>query len=251
MTESSGKRNQIKPAGQATRKELIRREMRFVLQQDIRRFTKQLQARLLDEGCNLHPILARSLFYEHFERRIALDLPEELRSRFGENQLKTISEFTHPRHEKAVKYAVGHLQDPEAKIAAAILDIIELLKFNWRQTASLCTIGSISGNDELDNLITQLSKLNPEGYLVRHGRRTVHRRLKIAIVTSLLRHVRQPDLVREKFGRLSQILREMAHNPTLFPELITMFKELVPYAWLVIAQTFWRTLTNMDYESPK
>ena len=251
MRKSSGKRDQISPAGSATRKELIRREMRFVLQKNIRRFTKQLQARLLDEGCNMHPILARVIFYEHFERRIASDLPEESRSRFAEDQSQTTSEFSHPRHEKAVKYAVGHLQEAEAKITAAVLDVIEMLKFQWRQTASRCTMGPTLENNELDNLITRLSKLNPEGYLDRHGRRTIHRRLRIAIVTSLLRHVRQPDLVREQFGRLSQILRKMGQNPTLFPELMTMFQEQVPYAWLVISQTFWRTLTNMDYESPK
>jgi hypothetical protein len=251
MTPSSGKRDQISPAGQATRKELIRHEMRFVLQRDIRRFTRQLQARLLDEGCNLHPILARATFYEHFERRIASDLPVELRGRFGEDQLQTTSAFTHPRYEKAVKYAMGHLQDAEAKIAAAVLDVIEMLIFKWRQTASQCTIGSMHGNNVLDNLITQLSNLNPDGHLVRHGHMTIRRRLRIAIVTSLLRHLPQPELVRRKFGRVPQILRELGQNPALFPELMTFFKEHVPHAWLVISQTFWRTLTNMDYESPK
>ena len=251
MIKSPGKSGQIKRSGQTTRKELIRREMRFVLQKDIQRFTGQLQARLLDEGCNLHPILARVSFYEHFENRIASDLPVDLRNRFREDQSKKASDFSHPRYQKAVKYTLGHLSDAEAKIAAAVLDVLEMLKFKWRQTASQCTIGSISGNNDLDNLLTQLSKLNPKGYLARHGRPTIHRRLRIAIVTSLLRHVRQPELVREKFGRLSQILRDLGQNPELFPELMAMFQEQIPYAWLVISQTFWRTLTNMDYESPK
>ena len=67
---------------EAVRKQLIRREMRFVLQQDVRRFTRQLLARLLDEGCNLNPALARLRFYEGFVRRLAADLPADGRSRF-------------------------------------------------------------------------------------------------------------------------------------------------------------------------
>ena len=251
MTTSSGKSGQINRAGQSTRKELIKREMRFVLQQDIRRFTRQLQSRLLDEGCNLHPILARSIFYEHFEGRIANDLPGALRTRFAEDQAPAPSEFTHPRHQKAVKYILGHLSEAEAKIAAAVLDVLEVLKLKWQQTATQCIIDTSQGNKDLENLITQISNLNPGGYLARHGRGTIRRRLRIAIVTSLLRHVRQPELLREKFGRLSQILRKMSQNPSLYPELLAIFQEQVPYARSVIPQTFWRTLTNMDYESPK
>ena len=178
-------------------------------------------------------------------------MPVALQRPFGENQSPTTSEFTHTRYQKAVKYALSHLSDAEAKITAAILDVLEVLKLKWRQTASQCIVDSTQGHHALENLITQISDLNPAGYLARHGRSTIDRRLRIAIVTSLLRHVRQPELLRKKFGRPSQILRKMGRNPALFSELMTIFQAQAPYARIVIPQTFWRTLTNMDYESPK
>jgi hypothetical protein len=251
MTTFSGKFGRMNAAGHSARKELIKREMRFVLHQDVRRFTRQLQARLLDEGCNLHPVLARVSFYEQFERRMAAELPVEHQSRFTRDQSQISAEFNHPRHIKAVQYAMSHLRDAEAKVAAAVLDVIDLLKSKWQQTAHRCTTGSFLENRDLENLITRLSELNPEGYLVRHGSRTIRRRLRIAMVTSLLRHMRHPEFARQKYGRLSQLIRKMSQNPALFPELMIMFQEQVPYSWLVIPQTFWRTLTSMDYESPK
>ena len=79
MNRSEGNPGQGSRAGEDARNQLIQREMRFVLQQDVRRFTKQLLAHLLDEGCNLHQDLARIMFYEHFERRLASSLSEDTR----------------------------------------------------------------------------------------------------------------------------------------------------------------------------
>lgn len=248
MKKSSEKQVLIGPRGEAARQQLIRREMRFVLQQDVRRFSGQLQARLLDEGCNLHPVLARAMFYVCFERRIAADLPATLRSRLNENHPETQSDLNHPLFHRAVKYCRRHLPDAETEITAAVLDTIEALKLEWRCTANDCTIGSLPENDNLKHLIMKISRLNPEGYLARHGYDTIIRRLRIAIVTSLLRHVRQPDLLREKFGNVPQMIAGMRHEPALFENMIEVIRKQIPYVQLLIAQTFWRTLNNLDTE---
>ena len=137
MKKYAEKPGRIDRTGETARNQLIRREMRFVLQQDVRRFTGQLQARLLDEGCNLNPALARVMFYERFELRIAADFSSGERRRFGGNQLETRTEFSHPRYIKSVKYAIGHLSDAEVKITAAVLDIIEALKLEYTELKNI------------------------------------------------------------------------------------------------------------------
>jgi hypothetical protein len=125
-------------AGEATRKQLIRREMRFVLQQDVRRFTKQLLARLLDEGCNLHPDLARIMFYERFELRLAAGLPADTRTRFCGKIPDSDADCTHPRYYAAVKSFLTQLPDAETQITATVLDAIEELKLDWQRIAKKC-----------------------------------------------------------------------------------------------------------------
>ena len=237
-------------AAEAARKQLIRREMRFVLHQDGRRFTQQLLARLLDEGCNLNPALARIKFYEGFVRRLAADLPADTRSRFCEKTPDVVVDDTHRRYHAAVKYFLAHLSDAETQITATILNVIEALKLDWQQTAKKCLSNANPEDPYLQNLVEEISRANSDGNLTQHGLDKIRRRLRIAVVTSLIRHVRRPDLLREKFGSVPQILRGLSQNPTLFPALMATFKKQIPYAEHVIAQSFWRTLNNMDTEIP-
>ena len=238
-------------AGEAARKQLIRHEMRFVLHQDVRRFTRQLLARLLDEGCNLNPALARIKFYEGFVRRLAADLPADTRSRFCEKTPDAIVDDTHRRYHAAVKYFLAHLSDAETQITATVLDVIETLKLDWQQTAKKCLSNENQEDTNLQNLVEEISRANSGGNLGQHGLDKIRRRLRIAVITSLMRHVRRPDLLREKFGSIPQILHGLNQDPALFPALMAIFKEQIPYAPHVIAQSFWRTLNNMDTELPK
>jgi hypothetical protein len=235
-------------AAEAARKQLIRREMRFVLHQDVRRFTQQLLARLLDEGCNLNPALARMMFYEGFVRRLAIDPPADTRSRFCEKTPDAVVDDTHRRFHAAVKYFLAHLSDAETQITATVLDVIETLKLDWQQTAKKYLSNTNPGDPYLQNLVEEISRANSYGNLAQHGLDKIHRRLRIAVITSLMRHVRRPDLLREKFGNVPRILRGFSQNPTFFPALMATFKKQIPYAEHVIAQSFWRTLNNMDTE---
>ena len=108
--------------GEAARKQLIRREMRFVLHQDVRCFTQQLLARLFDEGCNFNPALARMKFYEGFVRRLAADLPADTRDRFYKKSPDVVVDDTHRRYHAAVKYFLAHLSDAETQITATVLE---------------------------------------------------------------------------------------------------------------------------------
>ena len=237
-------------AGVAARKQLIRREMRFVLHQDVRRFTQQLLARLFDEGCNLNPALARIKFYEGFVRRLAADLPADTRGRFCEKTPDVVGGDAHRRYHAAVKYFLAHSSDAETQITATVLNVIEALKLDWQQTAKRCLSNANPEDPYLQDLVEEISRVSSDGHLVQHGLENIRRRIRIAVVTSLLRHVRRPDLLREKFGSIPQILRGLSQNPTLFSALMATFKKQVPYAEHVIAQSFWRTLNNMDTEIP-
>ena len=236
--------------GEETRKQLIRREMRFVLQQDVRRFTEQLLARLLDEGCNLHPDLARKMFYERFEHLLTSGRPADTRTRFFEDTPDSAPECTHPRYHATVKYFLTHLPDAETQIVTAVLDVIETLKLDWQRIAQTWLSDENPTSPHLQDLIKQISRLNPEGKLTRHGLERIRRRLKIAVVASLMRHVRKPDLLREKYGSVPKILRGISRDPALMPALMATLKEQVPYAQHVISQSFWRTLNNLDTELP-
>ncbi len=237
-------------ASEAVRKQLISREMRFVLHQDVRRFTQQLLARLFDEGCNLNPALARMRFYKDFVRRLSADLPADVRSRFYEKTPDAIVDASHRRYHAAVRYFLAHLSDAETQITATVLNVIEALKMDWQQTAKKCLSSANPEDSYLHDLVEEISRANVEGNLAQHGLDRIRCRTRIAVITSLMRHVRKPDLLREKFGSVPQILRGVSLNPTLFSVLMAKFKKQIPYAEHIIAQSFWRTLNNMDTETP-
>lgn len=251
MKQYPGKSWRVNRIGEAARGQLIRREMRFVLLLDVRRFTRQLVARLLDEGCNLHPQLARIMFYKRFEHRLAAGLPQDIQARFCGKTMAAAAEFTHPRYHAALNYFLTDLSATETQIAAAVLDVIEALKLEWQQMAQACLPNADAGGSNLPDLIAQISRANPDGKLVRHGPDKIRRRLKIAVVASLLRHVRAPGLLREKFGSVPHILQGLNRDPTLLAALIIFLKGQVPYAQHVAARSFWRTLNSMDTELPE
>ena len=236
--------------GEESRKQLIRREMRFVLQPDVRRFSEQLLARLLDEGCNLHPDLARNMFYERFEHLLASGRPADTRTLFFEDTPDSAPDCTHPRYHAAVKYFLTHLSDAEPQIVATVLDVLEKLKLDWQRIAQTCLSDENLESPDLLDLIEKISRVNPEGELARHGLERIRRRLKIAVVASLMRHVRKPDLLREKYGSVPKMLQAISRDPAFMPALMAILKEQVPYAQHVISQSFWRTLNNLDTELP-
>ena len=250
MKQIPRKAGRNRRAGESARRQMIKRDMRFVLQQDERRFTRQLLARLLDEGCNLNPDVARIMFYEHFEVRLMSDMPPGLRVRLTETISQAASDFSQPRFHKTVKFFVSHLTDADEKISAAVLDVIGSLKLEWQQTAEKCLFGEKPMGSQLMSLIDQFKRCHPEGNLANHGMVVINRRLRIAITASLLRHVRKPDLLREKYGCVTRIIQGLNQDPKRFQELMSFFKEHVPYARLVITQSFWRTLNTMDSELP-
>ena len=61
MQRSPRNRGPGSRAGEAARKQLIRREMRFVLHQDVRRFTQQLLARLLERWVGLRHVVSSAV----------------------------------------------------------------------------------------------------------------------------------------------------------------------------------------------
>jgi hypothetical protein len=176
--------------------------------------------------------------------------PADTRPRFFEDTPNSAPDCTHPRYHAAVKYFLTHLSDAETRIIATVLDVIETLKLDWQQIAQTCLSDENQESPYLQDLIEQISRVNPEGKLARHGLERIRRRLKIAVVASLMRHVRKPDLLRGTYGSVPKILQGISRDPALMPALMATLKEQVPYAQHVISQSFWRTLNNLDTELP-
>ena len=191
------------------------------------------------------------MFHERFGRRLTSNISADTRSRFFEKPADSDTNHTHPRFHESVKYFFAHLADVETQITATVLDVIEALKLEWQRIAKKCLSNQNPGDPYLQDLIEKIARVNPDGHLAQHSVDTIRRRLKIAVVTSLMRHVRKPAMLRGKYGSVVQILQGISRNPALLPALIVTFKEQVPYAQHVIAQSFWRTLNNMDTEFPR
>ena len=148
------------------------------------------------------------MFYERFERRLASALPADARVRLGAKTADSDARWTPLRYHAAVNCFITQLPDAETQITAAVLDVVEALKLDWQRTANKCRANVNPGNTDLQKLIERISRVNPDGKLAQHGLAKKRRRLKIAVVTSLLRHVRKSDWLREKYGSVPQILQD-------------------------------------------
>ena len=240
------KRSRGPSAQKRARNELIREEMRFLLQRDPRRFSKELLARILDEGCNLPLALARPIFYDRVLSIASDMLAPGQRARLMERIPSDASEMTHLRFFDAIRFLHVNLPDSEVTLARAAIEAVAAVLRAWRLDSGFFSREAARFDADLRSIITRISENRPGGRLASQRFEDVRRRLHMALTASLLRHIVDPDSFRADFGPVSDSLRDMQKDHAVFSRAMVFFASRTPYFSEIASRTFWRTLAALD-----
>jgi anti-sigma factor ChrR (cupin superfamily) len=221
----------------------------LLLETNEARFSKHLLARLLGEGCNLPLIIAKPRFYALMTMAFEKHLPPAK----SVNVQEIPHDFQHPQFVEIMTMCYTHI--PQAKQIAApeVLNSIDLLKEEWQQEAQELQEEDARYEQRLKSILVQLypQEINTENgieHAVQGWLPQARRRIVIAMTTSLLRHVRDRQLLQESFGSLSHAIAAMQQNHAEFARFLRLCQERIPYYEYVAAQIFWRTLETLRLE---
>ncbi len=227
------------------RRALIREETRFLLQGNDARFSKQLQARLLEEGCNLPLSVARPLFYRHvvFTLRARLDGSSE--ASFSRRFPGSHERLVHPEFHDMIRYLHSRLPDARTKMAKASIDAVSAVMASWYLDEA-----ALQAPDRFEMIVRRaadrITESSPAGRLAQLPVDVVVRRLRLALTASLLRHVREPEGFRSTFGSIPRVFNEMQGDPAVFCRVMSFLQDQLPYVDHLSSQVFWRTLTHLN-----
>jgi hypothetical protein len=237
--------------------EIIRDELKFLLEADEQRFAEHLLTHLLDEGCNLPLVIAKPRFYALMMTGLFTRVSASIQDRFIQKfpslqaivssaQFKSQS-VTHEDFLNAMRFFHSHLESSGKQVAIEITTSIEILKQEWQLDESFF-------QDAIDHFITRLQAIINE---MCQGVQTsigimpldlVRRRLYIALTTSLLRHVKERNPFQTEFGSIPKTVNAMQQDHAVFCRFMAFCRERNPYFTYVASQTFWRTLETLRLE---
>lgn len=233
-------------SGKDARDVLIREETRFLLQGNDARFSKQLLARLLEEGCNLPLSVARPLFYRHAVLKLTADLNAAEQSAFARRFPEDHERLSHPRFHGIIRFLHSRLPDAETRMAYAAMDAVAAVIETWRLDDAALTNTPETFEAVAKKTVDRIRDANPAGRLAGLPFTVVIRRLRMALTASLLRHIRDSKEFRSRFGSIPQVLKTIQADPAVFCRVMSFLRDQLPYFSLVASQSFWRTLNNLD-----
>jgi hypothetical protein len=114
------------------RQQLINEMMQFLLQRQEPRFSKQLQAQLLDEGCNYPMVLAKPRFYELMVLGLGAHLNPVAKRKLDKRILPDFSSLSHIQFSDTMNYFVSHLKNCEEQMAMAVINSIVRIIDEWK-----------------------------------------------------------------------------------------------------------------------
>ena len=126
------KSNANKPNQNAESKQLINEMMQFLLQRKELRFSKQLQAQLLDEGCNYPIALAKPRFYELMVLGLAAQLNPVAKKKLDKRISPDLSNLNHIQFSETMNYFVAHLKNFEKQMAGEVINSSEQIIDEWK-----------------------------------------------------------------------------------------------------------------------
>ena len=234
---------------QVARQKLIQEELRFLLEGDKVRFSRQLLSRLLAEGCNLPLALARPRFYDLMIEGLtaALDVRDAKRFDYIDNLsgLKT----EHAQFYRAMCFFEDHVQGAGPRMTQASLDALATIVSEWQLKSEIFQKDRNQFDLHLKALAQKMAKSSPSPTLSKLPLSLIRRRLYITLTTSLLRFVKNQTEFEARFGTLSEALVAMQADHTVFSRVMAIFLDDFPYGEFVASQTFWRTIQTLDNES--
>jgi hypothetical protein len=237
-----------KPA-QEPQKALINEQMRFLLLKDKHRFTRQLMAQLLGEGVNLNPAVATASFYRHWNDLMCVRHGKISPSACSEGRSDESAPPSHYCFRASVMTFIDKRQASERHMALAVIDTIAALKQEWLKTAPRLLSGGSSWDRWLRDTVDEMAILHPEGNIRGHALPTINRRVRIAVITALLRHVHDSRELTATYGAVSEMLRASGRDTQLLKKLLSALRQRVPYADHIAVQSVWRALNNLDTEA--
>lgn len=230
------------------RDQMVREELRFLLQPDERRFAKLLRARLLEEGCNLPLCLARPAFYSEMLAALSPRLEGPTRSELAGLLTTDPSRMDPPVFQETMRWLEGRLPDPGPLMTRAALDALSAVKAQWLIPADALCRTAEAFDACLQDAVNRVAAARPHGRLGGLAFAVVRRRLRLALTASLLACTRDPAVFHARFGPVPRCLTGMEQDRALFCRVMAFFFEQLPYAEHLASQAFWRLLQTLDTE---
>jgi len=231
------------------RKQLINEMMQFLLQRQASRFSKQLKAQLLDEGCNYPTVLAKPRFYELMVSGLAEQLNPAAKKKIGRRISPDLSNLNHIQFSETMNYFVSHLKNFETQAAIEVVNSLEQIIDEWKLDTTFFSGGPDEFNAHVQAVVGKFAKASASNRLPSISINRVRRRLYIALTISLYRFTRDQQTFQLKFGSIPGVLKAMQADHTVFCRVMAFFSIQTPYFSHAAASTFWRTLQALktDY----
>jgi hypothetical protein len=220
--------------------------MQFLLQRKELRFSKQLQAQLLEEGCNYPMVLAKSRFYELMVFGLAAQLDPVAKKKLDKRISPDLSNLTHIQFSETMNYFVLHLKNYEKQMAMEVIISIEQIIDEWKLNPTFFSGGLDEFNAHLLEVVRKFAKASAPSRLPGISINQIRRRLYIALTTSLYRFSRDQQKFQLEFGSIPAVLKAMQEDHTVFCRVMAFFSTQTPYFTHAASQTFWRTLQSLN-----
>ena len=227
-------------------KQLISEMMQFLLQRQASRFSKQLMAQLLEEGCNYPVVLATPRFYELMVLGLAGRLNAGARKKFDKCVTLHLSKLNHKQFNETIKFFMSHLKNFEKQMALEVIHSIEQIIDEWKLKTAFFTAGLDDFNAHLQAVVRKFEKASASGRLATISTNQIRRRLYIALTTSLFRFTRDTQKFQLEFGSIPEVLKAMQNDHHVFCRTMAFFSTQTPYFSHTASQTFWRTLRLLN-----
>jgi hypothetical protein len=228
------------------RKQLINEMMQFLLQRQASRFSKQLKAQLLDEGCNYPIVLAKSRFYELMVLGLAEKLNPVPKKKFDKRISPDLSNLNHIQFSETMNYFVSHLKNFEKQMAIAVINSLEQIIDEWKLDTTFFSGGPDEFNAHLQTIVRKFATASASSWLPSISINRIRRRLYIALTTSLYRFTRDQQTFQLEFGSIPGVLKAMQTDHTVFGRVMAFFSTQTPYFSHAASSTFWRTLQALN-----
>ena len=228
------------------KQQLINEMMQFLLQRQEPRFSKQLQAQLLDEGCNYPMALAKPRFYELMVLGLGAHLNPVAKRKLDKRILSDFSNLSHIQFSDTMNYFVSHLKNCEKQMAMAVINSIVRIIDEWKLNPAFFSSEQEEFNAHLQAVVRKFAKASASSRLAGIPINQIRRRLYIALTTSLYRFNRSQQKFQLEFGSIPEALRAMRTDHTMFCRIMAYFGDQTPYFSHAASQTFWRTLQSFN-----
>ncbi len=237
------------------KQQIIRDEMRFLLEPEERWFEKHLCAHLLDEGCNLPLVLAKPRFYTLMISGLctrgnlpAASLPF-VDSMDSEDSLKDhCSNYSHRDFYKAMRFFAAALDAPGIQMALEVTASIRTIVQEWLLTHAIFQEDIERFTSRVKEIMTRLCETNGILWESMISFDMIRRRLYLALTTALLSKMNVRAIFVQEFGTIPSLLQAMCNDHAEFCRFMALCQEHTPYFPSLASRSFWRTLETLRLE---